>query len=352
MQRHFLVGLTAVLTLAGWAYPAAAVSDSDKEAIRALANEAAQDFDRGQFDAARDKFLRAYTIAKVPRLALRAAQANVKLGRLVAAYELFRQAVALEKNELWIGNTQEQAQAEARQELTALQSRLPKLTINVEGASAADVAVTVDGEVVPGALIGIERYVDPGSRQVIGKFGTQEAKQSVSLGEGARKQIVLKFTPTKAGPLDQPSNGGEPAAPSQPAAPGSQPAQTAPGRTATNAAVTDKGAEGSSAQRTWGWIGVTLGAAGLVAGGVAGVFVATTYKDLNANCANRECDPGYESKVKSYDRWQTISTVGLIAGGVLTVAGVTLLLTSPSQETKPNVALWMGPASAGVRGAF
>jgi hypothetical protein len=352
MQRHFLVGMPLVLTLAAWAHPAAAVSDSDKEAIRALANEAAQDFDRGQFDAARDKFQRAYTIAKVPRLALRAAQANAKLGRLVAAYELYRQAVALEKNELWIGNTQEQAQADAKQELTALQSRLPRLTINIEGAGATDVAVTVDGEAVPGALIGIERYVDPGSRQVVGKFGTQEAKQSVTLGEGARKQIVLKFTPSKGGPVPQPVNAGEPTANGQSAERVPQPAPPAGGQTSTNPAVTDKGAEGSSAQQTWGWISVTLGGAGLIAGGVAGVFVATTYKDLNAQCTNRECDPGYESKVKAYDRWQTISTVGLIAGGAFTVAGITLLLTSPSQEPKPKVALWMGPASAGVRGAF
>src|ERR1700690_1029150 len=93
-----------------------ALTDGDKEAVRALANDAAQDFDRGQFAAARDKFQRAYAIAKVPRLALRAAQANLKLGQWVAAYELLRQAIALERNDLWLGKTQEQAQADALRE--------------------------------------------------------------------------------------------------------------------------------------------------------------------------------------------------------------------------------------------
>ena len=115
------IALVVVLTL--WSLPSIAMEASNKEAIRLLANEAAGEYEAGNFSAALEKFQRAYDTAKVPRLALWLAKTQAKLGHLVVANEMYRQALNLEKNDLWVGNTQEEAQQEAQQELAALQHK-------------------------------------------------------------------------------------------------------------------------------------------------------------------------------------------------------------------------------------
>ena len=51
------------------------------------------------------------------RYPMMAAQANEKLGKLIAAAELYEAALLMQPNELWIGNTQQQAQEQALQAL-------------------------------------------------------------------------------------------------------------------------------------------------------------------------------------------------------------------------------------------
>jgi hypothetical protein len=49
---------------------------------------------------------------------------------------------------------------------------------------------------------------------------------------------------------------------------------------------------------------------------------------------------------------RNISTAGFIVGGVGAAVGVTLLLWTPKPQYEPRMALWLGPSSAGVKGAF
>ena len=134
-----LRSLVLVLTVVGfWAGTARAIDDSTKGAARALSNEAKRDFDAGRFEEAGRKFQRAYEVAKVPTLALWAARSLAKHGQLVAASELYRQATRLTANELWVGDAQQQAQADAARELAELQPRIPVLRVRVEGAAAND----------------------------------------------------------------------------------------------------------------------------------------------------------------------------------------------------------------------
>jgi hypothetical protein len=182
--------LATVLALSGIAH---ATDDSAKGAARELANEAKSDFDAGNFEAAGSKFQRAYEIAKVPTLAVWAARSLVKRGHLVAASELYRQAALLAPNDLWIGDSQQQAQADAEKELAELRPRIAKLHIRVEGAAVGDVELTVDDVKIATALLGIDIPTDPGRRRVVGKRGAEVVDQTVELGEGERKEAVLKF---------------------------------------------------------------------------------------------------------------------------------------------------------------
>lgn len=342
IESLFLAGAVLLWSIAATSL-SYALSPGDKEAVRVLSNEAAKDFEGGRLEAAREKFLRAYAIAKVPRLALHTGRTSERLGRLVEAYELFREAIALERNELWLKQAQEQAQAEARGELLRLQPRLAKLVIRLSGTTNCEVEVTLDDVAVPAALLGVKRYVDPGSRRIAGRCGTQKAEQQVNLAEGESKEVVLEFS----------------SAPPLPVVAESAPASTStPTRRASDQEL--RGMRDARAhpprpgqiQRSAGWVGLAVGAAGVAVGSVAGAVVASKYGDLKAACPDRRCQSARSGEVESYDRWQTVSTLGFVLGGIGAAAGLTLLLTSPKPNPASDLAMWITPGSASLRGRF
>ena len=326
-----------------WPGVALATDDSAKGAARDLANEAKRDFDAGRFADAGQKFRQAYEIAKVPTLAVWAARGLAKCGQLVAASELYRQATHLTPNDLWLGDVQKQAQADAEKELAELQPRIPRLRIRVEGAAANDVEVTIDEVKLASALYGAEVPKDPGRRRIVGKHGGETVEQTMELGEGGHKEVVLTF---KAMLAEKPAIGEtdktkvvkeerrEELVTAKPVPAEPQPV-----------------ASSGRAQRMWGWIAVGVGAAGLLTGAVTGIVVAAD-SGLRNECQNNNCDSSKSDKVSTYNLMRNLSTVGFIVGGVGAAVGVTLLLWTPKHESEPRVALWLGPGSAGVKGAF
>jgi len=346
-----LRSLVLVLTVVGfWTGTARAIDDSAKGAARALSNEAKRDFDAGRFEEAGRKFQRAYEVAKVPTLALWTARSLAKQGQLVAASELYRQATRLTTNELWLGDAQQVAQADAAKELAELQPRIPVLRVRVEGAAANDVAVTIDGTVIASALFGIDLPADPGWRRLVGKYGDENSEQTVYLKEGEHKEAVVKFS---GRPLAQPAGATRPplaAGTAQPVAATGAEGQSA--ATLTTSTPAQSAASGG-AQQTWGWVAVSVGAAGLILGGVTGIVVLSD-SSLRSNCPNRVCQAGKvsSSQVSTYNLMRTLSTVGLIAGGVSAAVGVTLLVWTPKRDGDARAALWLGPGSVALKGTF
>jgi hypothetical protein len=341
MSIHFRFRFAFCLVAASaWNVPALAIDDSAKGAARELSSQGKEDFDAGRFEGAAQKFQRAFDVAKVPTLALWSARSRSKLGQLVAASELYRQALQLTPNEVWVGNTQQEAQAEAQAELDALTPRIPKLRITVVGGQPSEVALSVDGVSVPSALVGADRPSDPGKRRVVGKRGGETADVVVELKERETKEVILKFS-------------GAPIAPSVPSpAPGPAAASPSPILAPSPAAATISDRSTGSTQRTLGWIGLGVGAAGIIEGAVTGIFVVQRYSKLKDGCPGGVCNPtlvdGY--RLDMYNALRTASMVGFVVGGVGLAAGATLLLTSPSPQT--NVGLFVGPSSAGIHGAF
>jgi hypothetical protein len=334
---RIVLALTVVAALPG---VARATDDSAKGAARELANEAKRDLDAGRYEAAGRKFQRAFEITKVPTAALWAARALAKCGQLVTASELYRQATLLTPNDLWLGNVQQQAQADAAKELAGLQPRIPRLRVRVEGAEANDVEVTIDDAKLASALYGIEMPKDPGRRHVVGKRGGETAEQTVQLDEGEHKDALLTF---KAVQIAKPAA----------VATDHQEVVTKPvtelrrDDTKSTSAPPPSG----GAQRTWAWVAIGVGAAGLLTGAVTGIVVAAD-SSLRNDCPSHSCDSSKSSNVSTYNLMRHISTAGFIVGGVGAAVGVTLLLWTPKHESEPRVALWLGPGSAGVKGAF
>ena len=334
------MGITLAACMAWWSISATAQDPNNKEAIRLLANDAEADFVAGRYTAALDKFQRAYETAKVPALAVCLAKTHAKLGHLVIAYEMYHEATNLQKNSSWVETIQQKAQQDAREQLTVLQARIAHLTIRVNGADPKDVAVQIDSVPVPANLIGVERLVDPGQRQIVVRLGELELmNEQVTLDAGEHKDVRIKLAqpaPTKPSPADS--------------AP--KPGFTAVGADANAASIHDTGATRSSVQQNWGWLSVGVGATGLVLGATTGIYVLAKHSQLSSSCPSGHCPPDKWAESGGLDTWRHVSTVGFIAGAIGTAAGVTLLLTNPKQASKPSVGLWLAPATAGVRGAF
>jgi hypothetical protein len=327
-----------------------ATDDSAKGAARELADQAKSDFDTGNFEEAGLKFQRAYEIAKVPTLAVWAARALVKRGHLVAASELYRQATLLAPNDLWVGDVQQQAQADAEKELGELQPRIPRLRIRVEGAVVNDIEVTVDGAKMAVALLGIDLPTDPGRRHIVGKWRAGVVDQTIDLAEGDRKDMVLIFNAVPTAPIvatqSQSASMVASTAAVEEARHDGLSTTSPPVATETASAV-----RSNRSQRTWGWVVAGVGAAGLLTGAATGIAIMAN-SGLRNDCPNGVCPSSKSGSADTYNLLRNVSTAGFIVGGVGAAVGVTLLLWTPKNKADPRVALWLGPSSAGVKGAF
>jgi uncharacterized protein (DUF2147 family) len=338
MTRKIILPLiVANLTLA------AAAMASDKTTARELAKQGLQAYDAGRYDEAVEKLSKAYEVVHVPTLAVNEARALVKVGKLVAASELYLEATRIPKEKSW-QSTQEEAQRDAEKERNELLPRIPRLKIIFKGATAAEVAVSIDGAAVPQALADTEQVVDPGERMVEGKRGDEVVKQSVTLREGDHGQVMLQFT--QAGAPTAPVNANLPTQTNQPLQP----------TTAPMTPASANGKSGGSGQKILGWTSVGLGGAGLAVGAISGILASSKRSSLldsnTCSADGKHCAPSQSNEVNAYNSLRTVSSVGFIAGGILAVTGVTLLLTAPKQESQPKVGLWMTPSGAGVYGGF
>ncbi len=113
----------------------------------------------------------------------------------------------------------------------------------------------------------------------------------------------------------------------------------------------------STWQRPTSFAVMGVGVAALGVGAVLGVMALDKNAESNDGfcLANNHCNQtGYDLR-KDALTYATGSTISLIAGGVLTAGGLTLLLVSPSRantETTGGVSVNVGLGYVGVRGAF
>lgn len=320
--------LAMLLLLLGSSSAAGAQSEMATSAARELAKQGLEAYDAGRFDEAAAKLLRAFRVVRLPTLALNAARALAKSGKLLKASELYLKAVQLEPSDDW-QPVQLEAQKSAKKERRELLPRLSHLVISVKGANTDDIFVTVDSVVVPTALIGAEQMIDPGEHEILGKRGDEEVPVKLRLAEGEKKTATLEFEEGKA----------TAAGSSSPRAPKPE------------TATTGKSKPGDT-QRLAGWIGIGVGGAGVVFGSVTGLMAGAKRSSLqDAGCDGVHCYEEQQSDVDAFNRLRTLSMVGFIVGGVGAATGVTLLLTA-SREGRPSYGLVLRPSTAELSGTF
>jgi hypothetical protein len=233
------------------------------------------------------------------------------------------------------------AVADARAELDALEPRIPNVIVNVSGAPSF--RVTLDGAPFSNAVLGASRPIDPGRHVLRAEAeGFAAAEAVISVAERRTETVTLTLDHKQAAP------------------PAGLPVVVAPGRVGPTPpiplAVTppppDAGS-GGSPRKTLGFVGIGVGAAGLLLGAVTGGLAVGKHSTLAGECSNGVC-VGHQSDLDSFHLMTNLADAGLIAGGVLAAAGVVLVVTAPKAGASATgwVAPVIGPGFAGAQGRF
>ena len=345
-RTHSPVFLALLLT----SFVAAAEPDAaTKEKARALGNKGLTFYDSGDYKAAMEHLEQAFRLYPAPTLGLYSARALAKMGRLTAASSryLVVSKMALPAN---ASDQFKQAQTDAQTERAALVERIPRLRVEVAGASSA-IVIYVDGAAVAAKELAAGVSLNPGAHDLRGQDGGKTVTLQVALQEGETKTVTLDLTTATTAPAVAPTPATPPPAAPTPAT--SRAPTPAPLQTDGAAPQADKG-RGSGA-RTAGWVLIAVGGVGLGVGTGGAIFAAIKKSDLDKNCKPDldHCPETSRSVVDEYNTARTASTVGFIVGGVGVAAGAVLLLTSPKPKSQnAQVTPWVGLGSAGMRGTF
>jgi hypothetical protein len=343
MKRHFLSILSAAVASSaiGLSAPAFAQSDADKAAARSLATQGAEAFQAGRNDEAIDLLSRAEALFHAPTHLLLIARAQAARGKLVLAKEAYLKIVR-EELAATAPEPFKRAHADAQKELAALEPRIASLRIDLKGGAGA--TVTMDGEAVPAALVGVYRPVDPGERRLAATPpGGTAVEVTVKLGESEKKEATLDLT------ASTPAAAAPPAPVPAPEPPKDEPATGG----------------GMSPLRIAGFAGVGLGVAGGVVGTLFLLKGGGTQGDsddlFTTNRCDVRCSAATQSEIETLDadaaNQKTIGVIGLAAGGALIAGGVVLILvggkSSPAPQTgHVHVEPWLAPGGGGLRGTF
>lgn len=285
----------------------------------AEARKLVQQGDKAQKDQrwqeARDAYQKAIERNDTPNARLALAHAEEQLGHLIEALEQYR-TVANQKG----ANLAQKKKA--KDAITRVEPRIPKLTLSVPSGFAG--TVRVDDMDVPASSLGTALQVNPGTRIVTARAeGFRPFEKSVVLPEGGSESVAIHLEPV-------------PAAAPKP--------------------VAEIDSNTSSGRKTWGYVALATGGAGVVVGSIFGLSARKTRDDLRNDCTNDVCS---EAQRDTYDKGKmqaNISTVGFVVGGLGLGVGSYLLLTSPGKAEEGKAAVRLAPVvgvgQVGVEGSF
>jgi hypothetical protein len=313
MSPFITAGLSLALASLTEVAQAEEVSADAKAAARELAAQGIAEANAGNCDSAIPKLERAERLYHAPTILTSLGECQVRVGRLVEGTENLKR-VTLERLEPGASPSFVEAKKKASALLDQTLPRIAKLTIVLKPEGLTQVEVRINGVPIKSELLGIARPTDPGEHTVsVTAEGYQTSQALVTLDPAEAETLTLELTPKPpvAEPVVQPAP-----EPEKPAPKSSEPSPAAQ----------------SSNQPLIGWIGVGVGAAALIGGGVTGALALDASNQLN--CPNNVCSGDQVDKLDQANALALSSTILFGAGGALAVTGVILLLTSPSTHSE------------------
>jgi hypothetical protein len=205
-----------------------AQSAADKATARELAVAGIKQFKKGEFAPALEKLQKAQALYDAHVHLVYIARCYVELGQLVEGAEAYR-ALARKPIPRDASDAVRRAQSEGAEELTALEPRIPKLRVDVEPAGVEGLQISINGQEVPAAIVGVDRPANPGEVVVrVGAPGYKTGEATVAIGEGGREAVTIVLeegeggVPIAEGQSETPqstSQGSNRASPEEPPAP-------------------------------------------------------------------------------------------------------------------------------------
>lgn len=275
--------------------------------------------EKGNDDEALVLFKQAYAMSPAPRTRAQIALAEQALGIWVRAEADLMSALAAESDP-WIVRNRDAldgALATIRRHLGSLE---------VRGANTTGAEVFLDGVAV-GRLPAPLLRVEAGRRALeVHAKGFLPAARTIEISAGGVTRETVDLASVQAEPTQTP-----PASAKESSAP---PLVSDPGR----------------GQRVLGWVTTATGGV-LILGAITGFLVRQSIvADYNAECPGlgRSQSTDCTSKVDASHSWQTLSIVGLVAGGAFTAGGLVLVLTSPKRSSDRGAHVTCAPGMLGV----
>ncbi len=320
-----LLGM-AVALVAG---PVRAQVSNEKAAAEALFDQGVELLKAGKYGQACSKLESSQRIDSGIGTLLYLGDCYERLGRTASAWATFREAAS--KAEA-AGET-ERARV-GKQRADALEPRLAHVTIEMarENLSIKDLKVLESGKEMHRALWGTPVPVDPGQLKVVVDAPGYEPFEAMITVREATSNNSLEIPPLVARPQEDKSDAALGAA--QPVTP-----QDDPGAGQT--------------RRILGYVLGGVGVVGLGVGAGFGIAAITKNQKAKDSCPTvTTCEPGsdgVELTNQALD-FATVSTVGVIAGGVLLATGVVLVVTAPKRGRTARIGLT--PTAKGAHLSF
>jgi hypothetical protein len=341
-SRSRLAGAVTLCLILSSTLAQAQPSAAQKETARGLMAEGRELREQGELQSALSRFTAADSIMGVPTTGFEIAATQAELGKLVEARETLRRVLALPQSP-----DDPEPFAEARSKARALdqrlQSRIGALHFVVSGVGASEtMVVTVDGETVPVAALGMPFRVNPGKHVVLARAGGRERRVDVDALESRTVKVELALAPRTTEPQLELAED-----PALAVRPPSEPSKTEP----------EPAAAPRSSLPVVAYVAGGVGAAGIVVGSIAGLLAISHKNAAATDCVDGECPPSTWDDLDSARSLATVSTVGFVVGIVGLAAGASALLLREEPKAAKRVVRVtpdLGPrgASLTVSGRF
>ena len=313
-MRHGLLisavfGATLLLGTTSSVALAAEPSPQDIAQARDLGQQAQAAFDAGNFAESEKLWNAASNLyPAAPTLTLGLARTQAKLGKLVLAQESYNKIIRDQSQNTNAPPAFRDALESAKTEIVAVSSKIASVVIHVEGPT--NPVVTLDGQPVSTAGLGLRRPVDPGSHVVKAEapgYKTAETTFQVAESGSAEAKLTLEKAPEAT-------------------------ATAAPSPSEMGPKPTEAGTS-KSGNKTLAIAALGVGGAGLIFGSITGVLAIGQHGDLSDRCPDGRCPNDASGDVDSYKTMGTLSTIGFIVGGVGLTAGAVLWFTAPKETS-------------------
>jgi hypothetical protein len=261
-----------------------------------------------KYDVACPKFSESYRLDPSTGTLFNLARCEEELGHFATSWTRYQRL-------LDTAPVGDERRAVARQRVTALQEKIPWLTIALENpARSRDVTVKLDGVTLGPASLDVEVPVDPGKHVVTFSSKEVSGSRSIELSPGEHQRVELDVDEAPAAPPPAPQTARK--------APESAPSK--PPNTSHRSAPPSRG----KSFRIAGYAAGGLGLAGLVGAGVLTAVALGQKGTIGANCSGKECDP---EGLAAAERGQTmlrLADVALVTGAVGVAVGSFLIWQS------------------------